>query len=57
MANKPGTIHRKMAVLLQQHPEGLTSGQLREKLDLGATQQAQLDRRRREPAPGLPNPR
>src|SRR5437870_5812232 len=48
MASKPGTIHRKMAELLEQHPSGLTSGQLREKLDLGATEHAQLDRRRRE---------
>ena len=48
MASKPGAIHRKMAELLQQHPGGLTSGQLREKLGLGPTEQAQLDRRRRE---------
>ena len=48
MASKPGAIHRKMAELLQQHPGGLTSGQLREKLGLSATEQAQLDRRRRE---------
>jgi len=48
MASKPGTIHRKMAELLAQHPSGLTSGQLREKLGLGPTEQAQLDRRRRE---------
>lgn len=48
MASKPGAIHRKMAELLQEHPGGLTSGQLREKLGLSATEQAQLDRRRRE---------
>ena len=48
MAGKPGAIHRKMAELLQQHSGGLTSGQLREKLGLSATEQAQLDRRRRE---------
>jgi transcriptional regulator with XRE-family HTH domain len=41
-------IHRKMAELLERHPAGLTSGQLREKLGLGPTEQAQLDRRRRE---------
>jgi len=48
MAAKPGQIHRQMAALLQQHPEGLTSGQLREKLGLGASEQAQFDRRRRD---------
>jgi 5-methylcytosine-specific restriction endonuclease McrA len=48
MASKPGAIHRKMAELLEQHPGGLTSGQLREKLGLGPAEQAQLDRRRRE---------
>jgi 5-methylcytosine-specific restriction endonuclease McrA len=48
MGSKPGTIHRKMAQLLEQHPSGLTSGQLREKLGLRPTEQAQLDRRRRE---------
>lgn len=45
---KPGKIHQQMAELLRQHPEGLTSGQLREKLGLGPTEQAQLDRRRRD---------
>ena len=48
MARKPGGIHRKMAELLRQNPKGLTSGQLREKLGLDPTEQAQLDRRRRE---------
>ena len=48
MARKPGAIHRKMAELLRQNPHGLTSGQLREKLGLDPTEQAQLDRRRRE---------
>jgi 5-methylcytosine-specific restriction endonuclease McrA len=48
MARKPGAIHRKMAELLRQNPSGLTSGQLREKLGLDPTEQAQLDRRRRE---------
>ena len=37
-----------MAELLRQSPKGLTSGQLREKLGLDPTEQAQLDRRRRE---------
>lgn len=45
---KPGKIHQQMAELLRQHPDGLTSGQLREKLGLGPTEQAQLDRRRRD---------
>lgn len=48
MARKPGAIHRKMVDLLRQYPEGLTSGQLREKLGLDPADQAQLDRRRRE---------
>jgi len=37
-----------MAELLKAHPNGLTSGELREKLQLGPTEQAQLDRRRRD---------
>ena len=38
----------KIAELLRQHPEGLTSGEIREKLGLAANEQSQLDRRRRE---------
>lgn len=37
-----------MVELLKAHPEGLTSGELREKLNLAANKQAQLDRRRRD---------
>ena len=48
MANRPGKIHQLLAEILQEHPEGLTSGQLREKTGLGPTEQAQLDRRRRD---------
>lgn len=48
MGSSPGAIHRKLADLLREHPEGLTSGQLRHKLGIAADEQAQLDRRRRE---------
>jgi 5-methylcytosine-specific restriction endonuclease McrA len=48
MANNPGNIHRQMAELLRQHPEGLTSGQIRAKIGIAPDKQAQLDRRRRE---------
>jgi 5-methylcytosine-specific restriction endonuclease McrA len=48
MANNPGNIHRQMAELLRQHPDGLSSGQIRAKLGIAAEEQAQLDRRRRE---------
>ncbi len=46
--SRPGAIHRKMVELLKSHPEGLTSGQIRAKLNLAADAQAQLDRRRRD---------
>jgi 5-methylcytosine-specific restriction endonuclease McrA len=45
---EPPKLLRQMAELLKAHPNGLTSGELREKLGLGPTEQAQLDRRRRE---------
>jgi hypothetical protein len=48
MASRPGAIHRQIAELLRQHPEGLTSGQIRAKLNLAPDEQAQLDRRRRD---------
>lgn len=48
MASRPGAIHRKIIELLQQHPEGITSGEIRAKLRLAADEQAQLDRRRRD---------
>lgn len=44
----PGAIHRQIAELLRRNPEGLTSGQIRAKLNLAADEQAQLDRRRRD---------
>jgi len=44
---EPPKLLRQMAEVLKAHPSGLTSGELREKLALGATEQAQLDRRRR----------
>lgn len=48
MAGNPGGIHRLMIELLKAHPTGLTSGQIRAKLNLKADEQAQLDRRRRD---------
>jgi transcriptional regulator with XRE-family HTH domain len=48
MASRPGAIHRKIAELLRQNPAGLTSGQIRAKLNIAADEQAQLDRRRRD---------
>jgi 5-methylcytosine-specific restriction endonuclease McrA len=48
MPSQPGQIHRAMVRLLIEHPGGLTSGELRAKLNLGAEEQAQLDRRRRD---------
>lgn len=46
--SRPGAIHRRIAGLLREHPEGLTSGQIRAKLNIPADEQAQLDRRRRD---------
>lgn len=48
MASQPGAIHRRIAKLLQEHPDGLTSGQIRAKLNLAGDEQSQLDRRRRD---------
>ena len=48
MANRPGAIHRQIVELLRRHPEGLTSGQIRAKLNIAPDEQAQLDRRRRD---------
>lgn len=48
MASRPGAIHRKIVDLLRAHPEGLTSGQIRAKLNIAPEEQAQLDRRRRD---------
>jgi hypothetical protein len=44
--SRPGAIHRKIVELLRQNPEGLTSGQIRAKLNIAPDEQAQLDRRR-----------
>ena len=38
----------KIVELLRLHPEGLTSGEIREKLGIAAHEQSQLDRRRRD---------
>lgn len=38
----------KIIELLQRHPEGLTSGEIREKLQIPADQQTHLDRRKRD---------
>lgn len=46
--SQPGHIHRKMVELLRQYPDGLTSGEIRAKLNLQPDEQAQLDRRRRD---------
>lgn len=48
MASGPGRIHQLMAAILEEYPDGLTSGEIREKLGLGPTEQARLDRRRRD---------
>lgn len=48
VASRPGAIHRQIVELLKQHPDGLTSGQIRAKLNLAPEEQAQLDRRRRD---------
>jgi hypothetical protein len=46
--SRPGAIHRQIIELLRQNPNGLTSGQIRAKLNIAADEQAQLDRRRRD---------
>jgi len=43
---EPTKLLRQMAELLKAHPNGLTSGELREKPPLGPTEQAKLDPRR-----------
>lgn len=48
MPSRPGTIHRKIAALLTENPHGLTSGQIRARLNIAPDEQAQLDRRRRD---------
>ena len=41
-------IHLRILELLKDYPEGLTAGEIREKLGLDADEHAQLDRRKRE---------
>jgi hypothetical protein len=41
-------ISLRILELLKTHPEGLTSGEIREKLGIAAGEHAQLDRRRRD---------
>jgi 5-methylcytosine-specific restriction endonuclease McrA len=41
-------IHERIIALLKAHPDGLTMGEIREKLDIPASEQAQLDRRKRD---------
>lgn len=48
MKGEPTGMVAKIVELLKQHPNGLTSGEIREKLGVAADEQAQLDRRRRE---------
>ncbi len=48
MIGEPTGMVGRIAELLRQHPEGLTSGDIREKLGLAANEQSQLDRRRRD---------
>ena len=48
MIGEPTGMVSRIAELLRQHPEGLTSGEIREKLRLAANEQSQLDRRRRD---------
>lgn len=46
--SRPNALHLQIVELLKTHPEGLTSGEIRAKLNLDPADQAQLDRRRRE---------
>lgn len=48
MSAEPTGIIGRIVELMREHPEGLTSGEIREKLDLAANEQSQLDRRRRD---------
>lgn len=48
MSAHPTGMVAKIIELLRNHPEGLTSGEIREKLGVAAHEQAQLDRRRRQ---------
>ena len=46
--SRPTELHRQMIALLQAHPNGLSEGELREKLKVPTNAQAQFGRRRRE---------
>lgn len=46
--SSPSELHRRMVALLQAHPEGLTEGELRERLEVPTDRMAQFGRRRRE---------
>ena len=46
--SSPSELHKRMVALLQAHPEGLTEGELREKLNVPTDGMAQFGRRRRE---------
>jgi len=48
MKGEPSGIIARIVELMRQHPEGLTSGEIREKLGVAAHEQSQLDRRRRD---------
>jgi 5-methylcytosine-specific restriction endonuclease McrA len=46
--NRQTELHRQMVTALKAHPDGLTEGELREKLSVPTAAQAQFGRRRRE---------
>jgi hypothetical protein len=46
--SSPSELHKRMIALLNAHPEGLTEGELREKLEIPTAQMSQFGRRRRE---------
>lgn len=48
MSDEPTGMMAKIAEVLRQNPDGLTAGEIREKLGIAANEQSQLDRRRRE---------
>jgi hypothetical protein len=46
--NRQSELHRQMIAVLKAYPDGLSEGELREKLNLSTSAQAQFGRRRRE---------
>lgn len=44
----PSEIQQRMIDVMRAHPEGITSGQMREEIGIAPREQAQLERRRRE---------